>query len=546
MAAALGFAAAAQAQPLSPKQLGEAFDKLLAERYPAGGSGAAVLVAQRGKVLYHKAFGMASIELNVPMQPGSVFRIGSITKQFTAVAILQLMEQGKLSLQDEITKFIPDYPVHGHRITIEHLLTHTSGIRSYTDMEAFGSIITQDKSPEELIAFFKNQPMDFAPGTQWNYNNSGYFLLGYIIEQVSGMTYPEYLDTHIFKPLGMKQSYYGSDTRLIPGRAAGYEWDGQGLINAPAMSMSLPYAAGSIQSTVEDLFTWHRALHAGQVVKQETLEQAFREYKLQNGKGTSYGYGWFLGQLQGSRTIEHGGGINGFVTESLYLPAEDVFVALFTNSTRDETSPSLPAAQLAALVIGKPFSFKEIPLRASDAAAYAGVYESETGEQRILRVQNDSLYSERGGGQMFRVRSYGKDKFYFDNSLTTLDFKRNAAGAVESVTSYERTGTIVWKKTDKPIPAPRAELTLPEALLETYVGTYQIAPDFALAVTREGQRLFTQATGQERFEIFASSESRFFLKVVDAQIEFFKNEQGAVDRLMLFQNGQAIAGKKVK
>nr|HMU05479.1 serine hydrolase domain-containing protein [Saprospiraceae bacterium] len=162
------------AQAPTDKALIAKFDQLLSEKFKSNETGATALISKKGQIIYKKAFGMANLELNVPMQTENVFRIGSISKQFTAIAILQLMEQGKLSLQDDITKFIPDYPTHGHKITVEHLLTHTSGIKSYTNMIEFGPISRLDKKPEELIQFFKNQPMEFAPGTKWNYNNSGY------------------------------------------------------------------------------------------------------------------------------------------------------------------------------------------------------------------------------------------------------------------------------------------------------------------------------------------------------------------------------------
>ena len=192
------FLNASIAQTIADKQLTTKFDQLLSDKFKSNETGGTALVARKGQIIYKKAFGMANLELNIPMQTENVFRIGSITKQFTAIAILQLMEQGKLDLQDDITKFIPDYPTHGHKITIEHLLTHTSGIQSYTGMKDFDAISRLDKKPEELIAYFKNQPMEFAPGTKWNYNNSGFFLLGYIIEKVTGKTYPEYVEEKIF------------------------------------------------------------------------------------------------------------------------------------------------------------------------------------------------------------------------------------------------------------------------------------------------------------------------------------------------------------
>jgi CubicO group peptidase (beta-lactamase class C family) len=294
------------------KQLTADLDKMLSEQFKTNETGATALVSRNGQIIYKKAFGMANLELNVPMQADNVFRIGSMTKQFTAVAILQLMEQGKLNLQDEITKFIPDYPMNGHKITIEHLLTHTSGIQSYTGMKDYFEKITLDWKPSEMVDYFKNQPMEFAPGTQWHYNNSGYFLLGYIIEKITGKTYPQYLEDNFFKPLGMTNSLYGSDTKIIKNRTSGYSNEGSGFENAHPLSMTQPYSAGSIQSTVGDLFKWHQALHAYKLVKKESLDKAFTKYKLTDGKETDYGYGWFMSTVQGSPSIEHGGNVKGF------------------------------------------------------------------------------------------------------------------------------------------------------------------------------------------------------------------------------------------
>ena len=200
-----------------------AYDSMMQEMFKSDGPGGAALIVKDGNILYRKAFGMASLELGVEMKPEHVFRIGSITKQFTACAILKLAEEGKLDLQDDITKYIEDYPTHGYTITIEHLLTHTSGIKSYTGMAEWTSEVRKkDFTPTELIDFFKNQPMDFAPGEEFRYNNSAYFILGYIIELVSGKPYDIYIDENFFKPLGMDNSYYGSTSRIIHNRAAGY------------------------------------------------------------------------------------------------------------------------------------------------------------------------------------------------------------------------------------------------------------------------------------------------------------------------------------
>lgn len=530
-------------QPLANKQLGNEIDKLLSEQFKPGETGCAALVAIKGQIVYKKAFGMANLELNVPMQPDMIFRIGSITKQFTAIAILQLFEQGKLDLQDDITKFIPDYPTQGYKITVEHLLTHTSGIKSYTSVPEFAQYARIDKTLLEVINIFKNQPMEFAPGTKWNYNNSGYFLLGYIIEKVSGKTYPQYIEDNFFKPLGMTNSCFGSDTRIIKNRAAGYQAADSGVANAEIMSMKIPFSAGSVQSTVEDLYKWNQALHSYKLVKKETLDKAFTEYKLVNGKGTGYGYGWFLSQLQGSPTIEHGGGINGFLTNAIYLPTEDVFVAVFSNST--SKAPDFASMKMAALAIGKPYNYKEIPVEASLLKEYCGIYENDEKVQRTISIQDNKLYSQRSGGKLNLIKAYQKDRFFFDNSFTTLEFIRDAGNRIISLNTDDRGKTETWTRTDKQIVA-RKEVKVPQAVLDTYTGSYQIGPGFTISVTREGDRMYTQGTGQSKVEIFAESEIRFFLKIVDAQLEFVKDDTGNVTKLILYQGGQKIEGPRVK
>src|SRR6056297_876104 len=284
------------------------FEEIIKEKYKADEPGAAVLVAKNDDVIYRKAFGMADLELDVKMKSEMVFEIGSVTKQFTAISILMLMEEDKLSLEDDITKYIEDYPTHGHTITIHHLLTHTSGIKSYTSMKEWQEKWRKDYEPKEFIDFFKYEPMNFAPGEEFSYNNSAYFLLGYIIEKVSGKTYPEFIEQNIFKPLEMNNSYYGSQKKIIENRAPGYQKKDE-FVNAEYLSLTQPYSAGSIMSTVNDLYKWHKALHDYKLVEKETLEKAFSNYTLNNGEKINYGYGWFINEINGSSTIEHGGGI---------------------------------------------------------------------------------------------------------------------------------------------------------------------------------------------------------------------------------------------
>ncbi|MBK9391222.1 MAG: serine hydrolase [Bacteroidetes bacterium] len=531
----------AQAQPAKTKAMTSEFDKLLSAQFKAGETGCAALVAVKGEIIYKKAFGMADLELNVPMQPDMIFRVGSITKQFTAIAILQLMEQGKLSLQDDITKFIPDYPTQAYKITIEHLLTHTSGIKSYTNVPEFENYMKEDLKPDAAIDKFKNLPMDFAPGTKWLYNNSGYFLLGYIIEKASGKTYAEYIEENLFKPAGMTSSIYGSDKSIVKNRASGYQPEGDKTVNADYLSMLLPYSAGSIMSTVEDLYRWNRALISYKLVKKETLEKAFTEYKLSDGKGTSYGYGWFLHQLQGSPTIEHGGAINGFLCNGIYLPAEDMFVAVFSNSTAK--SPDLVSMKIAAVALGKPLNYKAIPVAADVLDQYTGIYEDESGSQRLITRDSSQLFSQRSGGQKYKIYPMAADKFFLDDSFTTITFNRNESGNIKEAVLDDRGTLKTWTRSAKPLPT-HIEIKLSPDILSRYVGNYELVPGFILAITVEGDRIFSQATGQGKIEIYPETETKFFLKVVDATLDFSKDDAGNYSKVTLHQGKVVMEGKR--
>jgi len=253
--------AVAQPAPVSDENLAKAINETLAQTYKSNEPGSAVVVVNGGRVIFRKGYGMANLELGVPVEPDMVFRLGSVTKQFTAVAVLMLAEQGKLSLDDDITKFIPDYPAKTQRVTVEQLLTHTSGIKSYTSLPEWLLMWRKDTELNELIGLFKDKPADFAPGERWAYNNSGYVLLGAIIEKASGQSYQDFIEKNIFQRLGMAHSFYDNTARVIPRRVTGYSKGKDGYINAPYLSMTQPHAAGALVSSVDDLALWDAALY---------------------------------------------------------------------------------------------------------------------------------------------------------------------------------------------------------------------------------------------------------------------------------------------
>lgn len=517
------------------------YRSILEESFANHQSGATAIVAKKGQILYHDAIGEANMELGVKMKLEHVFRIGSITKQFTAVAIMQLEEQGKLSIQDPITKFIPDYPTHGHTITVEHLLTHTSGIRSYTDMDSFGSMFRKDMTPTELVDVFKDEPMDFAPGEKFNYNNSGYILLGVIIEKVSGLTYQEYVQKNLYEPLGMKASYYGSASRVIPNRVAGYQGSKEDYRNADYLSMTLPYAAGSLLSTVADLYTWTKAVHSHQLVSAKSLEKAFSPFKLTNGEESDYGYGWTLSKIYDKPAVEHGGGINGFLTESIYIPEEELFVAVFSNCNCQSPSPA--ANKMTALALGELKTFTKVELTADKLQEYVGIYENEEGNKHKIVLEEGQLYTMSRGGNRYELNPMGKDWVFFNDNLRTAQFVRGEQGKVVAIKAYERGSYMgTAKRTTEKVETKQA-ITLTENELEEYIGTYDMGP-FKIKVTLEDGKLYGKPDGDGKAELWPSAKDEFFLKVVDATVEFLRVD-GKVQSMKVTQGDAQLEGNLI-
>src|SRR5262245_7493941 len=262
-----------------------------------------VLVARGGDVLFSKGYGSANIEWNIPNTPAAKFRLGSITKQFTAALILLLEQQGKLKVDDPVKKYLPDAPAAWDKITISHLLTHTSGIPSFTGFPDYASLEPFATTPEKLVARFRDKALEFQPGEKWNYSNSGYVLLGYLIERISGESYAQFLQKSIFTPLGMRDSGYDSNTAIIEHRASGYAAGPNGLVHAGFIDMSIPFSAGALYSTTEDLLKWEQGLFGGKVISPESLQKMTTPFK------NDYAFGLQVHNVDGRKLIDHGGGI---------------------------------------------------------------------------------------------------------------------------------------------------------------------------------------------------------------------------------------------
>lgn len=356
-------------------------------------AGASVAVVKGGQTLVSKAYGKADLELDVPTPPAATYEIGSVTKQFTAALVLLLQEDGKLALDDEITKYLPDYPTQGHRITLRRLLNHTSGIKGYTEMKEFGDFSKLKRPRADLVALFAAQPFDFPPGEEQIYNNSAFFLLGLVIEKITGQPYEQVVQQRLFDRVGMPNSYYCSETAIRKNHVHGYDTSGGRLVLKGYLDHAWPYAAGSLCSNSADLVTWNRALHGGKVLSPASYAQMIAPGALSDGTPLRYGLGIGVSDIGGRRAIAHGGGINGFLSESEYYPDDDLVIVVLVN-TAGPVAPRDLARKIADVVLPAP------PDRArpftGDRAAYAGVFTGR-GRGRASEV----TIAESGGGLTF-------------------------------------------------------------------------------------------------------------------------------------------------
>lgn len=343
-------------------------DAALAEGRAAGMS---VAVARGNDLLVNRGYGLAELELDVATPPDAVYEIGSVTKQFTAAAVFQLVEEGRLDLDADLTTYLPDYPTGGRVIPVRRLLNHTSGIKGYTEIPVFWELAVRDVPRDTLVAAFASEPFDFEPGEAALYNNSAYYLLGLIVEEVSGLQYEQYLQQHLFEPLGMSRSSYCSETRVTPGKVKGYSYTPDGLRHKDYIVHAHPYAAGSLCSSAGDLVRWTRALHSGEVLGSQTYEEMTRPGALNDGTRLRYAAALSLNEIRGHRALHHGGGIPGFLSHLAYLPEQDLTIAVLINTTGPVAPGAITADIVEALLGARP---PQVVPFSGDPARYVGTY----------------------------------------------------------------------------------------------------------------------------------------------------------------------------
>jgi CubicO group peptidase (beta-lactamase class C family) len=396
-----------------------------------------VLLARNGKIILSKGYGLANRETGTPNTPQTKIRIGSITKQFTAAAILMLQEQGKLSASDSVCKYVANCPAAWQPVTIHHLLTHTSGIPSYTGFPDFRKLSVYPTTPLELISRFRDKPLEFEPGKDFSYNNSGYVLLGYIIERVSGKTYAQFLRENIFQPLGMKNTDYDANDAIVENRAAGYTPTPGGIRNARYIDMTVPYAAGGLYSTAEDIYLWAKALSGGRLISQKSLDAMNTPFK------GDYGYGVFIGEQYGLKVINHGGGIEGASTLLSRFPNEDAVVVVLSNI--DSVFAEGYAKRLSGMLLQDKVNLpKIIKASAADLKKYEGRYQvREEAPTEDIFVKDGKLRVKVSGGGEMSLEPVGKDEFVAgDDFEARYIFNQDEKGNINGITfrfgKYER------------------------------------------------------------------------------------------------------------
>jgi D-alanyl-D-alanine carboxypeptidase len=497
-------------------------ERLMADTYRPDAPGAAVLIARGDDVLFRSARGLADVKTDTPLTADSVFRIGSVSKQFAAAGLLKLVEAGKVSLDDPLTKYVPGFP-DGEHITVLELLNHTSGVKNYTSIAAWREgAIDKDLGTAQVIDIFEHVRADFAPGSDWSYSNSGYVLVGAVIEAASGQPWHDYLRDALFQPLGLTHTGYANDPAFAAQQVTGYSLDDGKVVPARVISMSIPHAAGALVSTIDDLLKWNRALHEGHVLRKPSYARMITP--VGKARAAHYGFGIELATVQGRTMLEHSGGIFGFESMLEYVQGPDISVVVLQNndSNDDYKGPDMIARKLAAAALGEPYpEAKGIPMDVAALRQFEGVYRIDAANARVLRVIDGKLTAQRTGGERSALLPIARDEFLYGDGLNRIVMQRDAAGTITGMRFFgdgEPPGTVVARSRES-LPTARQEIPLRPQALDRVLGTYA-AGAARMKVFMDGGQVKAQIGGQPPVDIFAETPDRFFLTVVDATLAF--------------------------
>jgi len=545
-------------------------EDLLQRYYDYGLLNGSALVSEDGNIIFEKGFGFANMEWNVPNTPDTKFRIGSVSKQFTATIIMQLVEEGKIKLDAKITDYLPNYRKDtGDKVTIHHLLNHTSGITPYTSLPGVWSDSLRNHYKQDyFIEHFHSGDLQFEPGSKYTYNNTGYYLLSVIAEKVTGKNFGELLKERIFNPLKMRDTGSEDDELIVDKKASGYLRSGRTFQVDPYMFMPNATGAGHMYSTVEDMLLWDRALHSTKILSEESKKKMFTPYL------SNYGYGWIIvkdtikGTKEPITITTHDGGINGFNTSFFRILEKKIMIAIFNNTGNAPLQEMV--GKITQILFDEEFQYPKRPI----LDYVAGIVETEGIEAAISAYKKVKLeefdsydFSEQQlnnlgyyylqNGRMdealaifkLNIEAFPLASNPYDSYAEALMAKGDKEGAIEN---YKKSIDInpgnangIEKLKELGVEYKK-ELTVENKILSRYAGNYQLFPNFIIIIRVDGDKIFAQATGQAEFEIFPSSETKFYYKVVNAQIEFVANENGDFNKMILYQNNREMPGERVK
>lgn len=515
---------------------------LVERNYRADAPGAAILVARGDTILFRGARGDADMERHVKLRPDSMFRIGSVAKQFAAAGLLKLVEAGKVGLDDPLSKYVPDYP-GGDRISIFQLLNHTAGVKNYTDLPGYmESMVQRDLTTAQMIDAFKGSPPDFAPGTNWAYSNSGYVLVGAVIEAASGMPWHAWLAQSLFRPLGMRHTGYGNDPKYVARQVRGYSMEGDKFAPARRLSMTQPHAAGSLVSNVDDLLRWNRALHEGRVLRSATYARMIRPEGAAIGPG--YGFGLYAGKVKSADMLRHGGAIFGFSSSLAYLPGRDISVIVLENddASNSPDNSATVTRRLAAIALGDPYpELRAVPVDAANLKAAEGVFVFEGGTRRSLRLVDGALTAQRGGGPRLKLVPIGQDDFLYEDGFTRVKLERDMSGAVVRIRHFpggDGNGEIGVRG------AEAAAVILSPAALQRLAGTYE-AGGRTMTIWVESGKLLAQLAGQPPVTLVPSSATSFDVAETGAALTFPAGD-GAAGETVIRQGGRQMVLRRAE
>lgn len=498
--------------------------------------GIALLVAKDGKVLYKKGFGFADIQNKIAVAPDTRFRIGSVTKQFTAAAILKLQEEGKLNVSDKLSKFIPDFP-RGDEVTIHQLLTHISGIHSYTGKPDFLDRVVKTITPDSLIAYFKHDPYDFEPGEKFLYNNSGYFLLGYIISNVAGKPYDAYLKETFFDPLQMANTGVHYKGIKLDHEAKGYSRSDGKYNEALDWDMSWAGGAGAMYSTVDDLLKWNHALHNGKVLSAKSYEAAITPVSLKGGAETpmKYGYGLGLNKFRGTEVIGHSGGLHGFLTQLAYYPKEKLTVVMFTNTSDPEVNfnPDKVAEAFLWDKLGSQSSYAISLIKPKDLDRFTGRYELMNVGVLNVTAEGDRLFAQLSGQPRFEIFPSSEYEYFWKVVEARLKFDKSENGEINSATLFQGGQELKARR----LPDEKI-VTVDPATLDRYIGRYKLNDNITVSIIKEDNKLFAHPTGQQKLELSPLSDTEFVILQINARLSFVQGTDGKATGIKLNMNGQ--------